>query len=50
MNLFKKIFKNKKDVDPCGYNEIGWSTVRQLEKMVMFNSSQCCATGTCVAI
>lgn len=45
----KKWKKGKKynGFHPTGYNEINWTTVRSLEKLTMFDSTKCCATGTC---
>lgn len=45
----KKWSKGKKyyGFHPTGYNDINWQTVRKLEKLSMFNSTKCCASGTC---
>lgn len=45
----KEWLKGKKynGFHPTGYNEINWTTVRKLEKLAVFNSTKCCATGTC---
>ena len=39
--------KQYKGFHPTAYHEINWGTVRQLEKLSMFDSTKCCASGTC---